>query len=164
MDNDGVIISSIFYSLHNEKKRSFAIGLAIQFLNCNDHLQFIVFLHCECHRTSCMSCRIAIHCIYDEFHYNTITTILKPLTTMQLHYNYSHNIMLTLIFFIHPLKLDMWHYEIFWINFFWNTDIHLLLWLLMVRYYDMWPNKKLSHGILNKNWKIKLKKWILIVR
>jgi len=32
-------------------------------------------------------------------------------TIVQLHYNYNHNIMLTLIFFIHPLKLNMWHYE-----------------------------------------------------
>jgi len=36
-------------------------------------------------------------------------------TTMQPHYNYSHDVMLTLIIFIHPLKLNMWHYEDFWI-------------------------------------------------
>jgi hypothetical protein len=52
-------------------------------------------------------------------------------TIMQLHYNYSHNVMLTLLIFIHTLKLDMWHYEDFWI-FFWNIDFHHLLWLLRV--------------------------------
>jgi hypothetical protein len=36
-------------------------------------------------------------------------------TIMQFHYNYNHNIMLTLVIFIHPLKLEMWHYEVFWI-------------------------------------------------
>jgi hypothetical protein len=32
-------------------------------------------------------------------------------TIVQLHYNSNHNIMLTLVIFIHPLKLDMRHYE-----------------------------------------------------
>ncbi len=39
------------------KKRCFAIGLATQFLSCNDHLQLIVFLHFECYWTSRMSCK-----------------------------------------------------------------------------------------------------------
>jgi hypothetical protein len=35
-------------------------------------------------------------------------------TTMQLHYNYTHDVMLTSLIFIHLLKYDMWHYEDFW--------------------------------------------------
>jgi hypothetical protein len=67
-----------------------------------------------------MSYRVATHRIYGATHCNSIATMLKPLifnyyATPQ-HYN--HNIMLMLVIFIHPLKLDMWHYEDFWIKFF----------------------------------------------
>jgi hypothetical protein len=34
--------------LHYEKNKCFAISLAIQFLSCRSHLQFIVFICCEC--------------------------------------------------------------------------------------------------------------------
>jgi len=60
---------------------------------------------------------------------------------MQLHYNYNHNVMLTLLIFIHLLKIDTWHNDEFWIKFFFlkSIDLPRLLWLLMmVRYYDMW--------------------------
>ncbi len=32
---------------------------------------------------------------------------------MQLHYNYTHDVMLTSLIVIHLLKIDMWHYEVF---------------------------------------------------
>jgi hypothetical protein len=32
---------------------------------------------------------------------------------MQFHYNYGHNVMLTLLIFIHLLKFDTCHYEFF---------------------------------------------------
>jgi hypothetical protein len=35
-------------------------------------------------------------------------------TTMQLHYNYTHDVMLTSLIVIHPLKFNMWHHEDFW--------------------------------------------------
>jgi hypothetical protein len=74
------------------------------------------------------------------------------LTTMQLHYNYTHDVMLASLIVIHALKIYMWHYEDFWTYkffFFWNIDLHHPLWLLMmVRDYDMWHNKRNSHGIL----------------
>jgi hypothetical protein len=35
-------------------------------------------------------------------------------TTMQLHYNYTHNIMLMSLIVIHPLKYDKWHFEKIW--------------------------------------------------
>jgi hypothetical protein len=34
--------------------------------------------------------------------------------TMQFHYNYTHDVMLTSLIFIHPLKSNMWHYEKNW--------------------------------------------------
>jgi len=34
---------------------------------------------------------------------------------MELHYNYNHNAMLTLLIFNQPLKFDTWHYENVWI-------------------------------------------------
>jgi hypothetical protein len=34
--------------------------------------------------------------------------------TMQLHDNYTHDVMLTSLFVIHLLKFDTWHYEDFW--------------------------------------------------
>jgi hypothetical protein len=36
------------------------------------------------------------------------------LTTMQLHYNYTHDVMLTSLIIIHLLKFNTWHYEYFW--------------------------------------------------
>jgi hypothetical protein len=35
-------------------------------------------------------------------------------TTMQLHYNCTHGVMLTLLIVIHLLKSNTWHYEDFW--------------------------------------------------
>jgi hypothetical protein len=32
---------------------------------------------------------------------------------MQLHYNYTHDVMLMSLIVIHLLKFDMWHYEDF---------------------------------------------------
>ncbi len=34
--------------------------------------------------------------------------------TMQLHYNYTHDVMLTSLIVIHLLKSNIWHYEDFW--------------------------------------------------
>jgi hypothetical protein len=115
-----MVSSSIFNSLHNEEKRCFAIGLATQLLSCNDHLQLIVFLHCECYRTSCMNYRVATHYTYGATHCNSIATMLKPLifNYYTIPLQFSHNSMLMLVIFIHRLKLDMWHYEIIWILFF----------------------------------------------
>jgi len=64
-----------------------------------------------------MNYRFVTHYIYGATHYDSIVTMSNHTfsTTMQPHYNYSHDVMLTLIIFIPPLKLDMWHYEDFWI-------------------------------------------------
>jgi hypothetical protein len=35
-------------------------------------------------------------------------------TPMQFHYNYTHDIMLTSLIIIHPLKSHIWHYEKNW--------------------------------------------------
>jgi hypothetical protein len=35
-------------------------------------------------------------------------------TTMQFHYNCTHDVMLTSLIVIHLLKFDMWHYEKIW--------------------------------------------------
>jgi hypothetical protein len=35
-------------------------------------------------------------------------------TTIQLHYNYTHDIMLTSLIIIHILKFDTWHNENLW--------------------------------------------------
>ncbi len=51
-------------------------------------------------------------------------------TIMQLPYDYNHNFMLT-SFFIHPSKLNPWHYEDF-LWYFWNIDIHCPLWLYVL--------------------------------
>jgi len=34
--------------------------------------------------------------------------------TIQLHYNYTHDVMLMSLLVVHLLKFDMWHYEDFW--------------------------------------------------
>jgi len=35
-------------------------------------------------------------------------------TIMQFHYKCTHDVMLTSLTIIHPLKFGMWHYEKFW--------------------------------------------------
>jgi len=67
-----------------------------------------------------MSCRVATHRMYGVTHYNSIVTQLQLnqnksfSTTMQLHYNCIHDVMLTSLIIIHILKYDIWHYEDFW--------------------------------------------------
>jgi len=39
-------------------------------------------------------------------------------TIIQLHYNYTHDVMLMSLIVIHLLKSNMWYYEDFWIYFF----------------------------------------------
>ncbi len=75
---------------------------------------------------------------------------------MQLHYNYTHDVMLTSLIVIHLLKFDMWHYEVFGQFFFWNIDLHGPLWFLMMdKKCDMWHNTNNCHMvyycILEKN-------------
>jgi hypothetical protein len=44
---------------------------------------------------------------------------------MQLHYNYTYDIMLTSLIVIHLLKFNTWQYEKIWKNiFFQNIDLH----------------------------------------
>lgn len=68
-------------------------------------------------------------------------------TIMQLHYNYTHDVILMSIIVIHIQKFDMWHYEDFFtLIFFGNIDLHRPLWLLMmVRNCDTWHNNFFSH-------------------
>jgi hypothetical protein len=55
-----------------------------------------------------MNCKVATHYVYNAIHCNPIST------TIQLHYNYTHDVMLTSLIVIHLLKFDMWHYEDLW--------------------------------------------------
>jgi hypothetical protein len=50
-------------------------------------------------------------------------------TTIQLHYNYTHEVMLTSLIVIHILKLDMWHYEKIWTLIFFEI-------LISIAYYN----------------------------
>jgi hypothetical protein len=45
---------------------------------------------------------------------------------MQLHYNCTHDVMLTPLIFIHPLKSNTWHYEKNWIYFFFEILISIV--------------------------------------
>jgi hypothetical protein len=45
---------------------------------------------------------------------------------MQLHYNYTHDIMLTSLIVIHLLKSNMWHYEYFGTYFFFEILISII--------------------------------------
>jgi hypothetical protein len=57
-------------------------------------------------------------------------------TTMQLPYDYNHDVMLMSLF-IHPSKFNTWHYEDFsW--FFKNIDIHHPLWLFVLDGFGLW--------------------------
>jgi len=100
----------MFWHTHNEKKGCFAIGLVTQFLSCKGHLKFTIFIHCECQRTSYMSCRVVTHRIYSATQLQLSQNKLFS-TIMQLHYNYTDDIMLMSLIVIHLLKSNMWHYE-----------------------------------------------------
>jgi hypothetical protein len=72
-------------------------------------------------------------------------------TTMQVHNNCTHDLMLTSLIVIHPLKSSTWHFEYFWIYIYIyisNIDLHFPLLLMMVRNCDTWHNKKLAQGLL----------------
>jgi len=45
-------------------------------------------------------------------------------TTIQLHYNYTHDVMLMSLIVIHLLKTNMWHYKDFWTENIQNIDLH----------------------------------------
>jgi hypothetical protein len=47
-------------------------------------------------------------------------------TTMQFHYNYTHNVMLMSLIVIHLLKSNTWHYEDFWTSMFFEILISII--------------------------------------
>jgi hypothetical protein len=67
-----------------------------------------------------MNCKVTTHHTYNATNYNSITTQLQLCqnnsfsSTMQLHYNYTHDVMLTSLIIIHLLKFKTWHYEKIW--------------------------------------------------
>jgi hypothetical protein len=61
------------------EKECFTTGLVTQFLNYRRHLQLIVFICRECQWTSCMSCKVATHHIYNAIHYNSIVNQSKKI-------------------------------------------------------------------------------------
>ncbi len=88
--------------------------------------------------------RVVTHCIYTM---QLITTQLQLCRnnsfsiTMQLPYDYNHNVML-MSFFIYPSIFNTWHYEDFlWC--FWNIDIHHPLWLFV-----LWWSWIMTHGTI----------------
>jgi hypothetical protein len=46
------------------EKKCFVTSLATQIFSCPKHLQFIIFIHCECYWINCMNYKIVIHYIY----------------------------------------------------------------------------------------------------
>jgi hypothetical protein len=95
---------------------------------------------------------LAIHCIYGAIHYNSSTICHKNSfsSTMQLPYDYNHNVML-MSFFIHPSKFNMWHYEDF-SCFFWNIDIHHPLWLFVLDGLGLWHMAQSKVATWHINW------------
>jgi len=75
--------------MHYEKNGCFAIGFASQFLSCTEHLQLIA-TQLQLRQNSSFP------------------------TTMQLHYNCTHDVILKSLIVIHLLKCNTWHYENFW--------------------------------------------------
>jgi hypothetical protein len=76
-----------------------------------------------------MNCKIKAHCIYGA----TIAIQLQLnqnnsfSTIMQLHYNFTHDVMLMSLIVIH-LKSNMWCYEdLLTFFFFQNIDLHCSL-------------------------------------
>ncbi len=87
-------------------------------------------------------------------------------TTMQLHYNCTHHVMLTLLIVIHLLKSNRCHYEKHLTQklfYFRNIDFHRPLWLLMMVWdCEMWHNFK--NSTWHNNYIYFLNKNILVAR
>ncbi len=98
--------------------------------------------------------KVAIHHIYDAIHYNSITTLSQQFfSTMQLPYDYNHNVMLMSFSSIHQnlthgtmrIVCDFFEILISIIHYDYSFD--------MVLDYDTWHNPKLPHDILIEFWK-----------
>ncbi len=72
-------------------------------------------------------------------------------TTMQFHYYYTHDVMLTSLIVIHLLNMTCSTIKIFGHYFFFqNIDLHCTLWLwMMVQDCDMWHNTKFATWHIN---------------
>ncbi len=141
-----------------EKKGCLAIGLTTQFLSCIKHLQLIVFICCKCYQISCKSCK-SCNSLYIQCNsLQLITTQLQLChnnsfsTTMQLPYDYNHNVTLT-SFFIHPSKFNTWHYEDFF-SVFWNIDIHHALWLFGLDGLGLWHVAQSNVAMWHIHWNL----------
>jgi hypothetical protein len=142
---------------HNEKKCCFATGLAIQFLNCIGHLQLTVFICYKCYRTGCKSC--------NSSYMQLITTQLQLCssnsfsTTMQLPYDYNHDVMLTSFLSIHRnLTCTMKFFH----DFFWNIDIHHPLWLFVLNGFHLWLVAQSKVAMWHINWILEIYIYIYI--
>jgi hypothetical protein len=128
---------------HYEKNGCFAIGLATQFwiapdiynslylytMSANKQVAWVVGLQLIVYTVQLIVTQLQL-CQNNSFS-----------TTMQLHHNCTHDVMLTSLIVIHPFKFNTWHYEYFWIFFFGNIHLHHPLWLLMMVWNcDMWHN------------------------
>jgi hypothetical protein len=91
--NPSSLVSPINFPFHYEKKGCFAIGFATQFFSCNGHLQFTIYI-------------VQLIAIQLQLNQNNSFS-----TIIQLHYNYTHHVMLASLIIIHLLKYNMWHYE-----------------------------------------------------
>jgi hypothetical protein len=85
-----------------------------------------------------------------QFYHNSFSI------TMQLPYDYNHNLMLTSLF-IHSSNITHGTMKTFGWVYFWIliSTIHYDYSFKMVLNYDMWHNKKLPCGILIEFWKKK---------
>jgi hypothetical protein len=111
------------------EKGCFVINLVTQFFNYKRHLQLTMYT-------------MQLIAIQLQFRQNNLFA-----TIMQLHYNSTHDVILTLTIVIHILNLTCSIMNIFWHNLFsQNIDLHCPLWLLMmVRDCDMWHLFKNCH-------------------
>ncbi len=120
---------------HYEKKGVLQLALQLNFWvasnTCNSLYLYVVNAIGQVARVA----SIATHRIYDATQLQLCCNNSFS-TTMQLPYDYNHNVML-ISFFIHPSKFNTWHYEdLLW--FFWNTDIHHPLWLFILDDFGLW--------------------------
>jgi hypothetical protein len=118
----------IAINFHFEKKGCFATRLAIHCISTLWPSQYLARLEIKQ-----LIIYMTIHqCNSLQLNPNNFFSI-----TMQLPYNYNHNVMLTSLF-IHLSKSNAWHFEDFSMNLFWNIDIHYPLWLLILDGFKLW--------------------------
>ncbi len=110
-------------SKHNRygKKRCFASSLVTDFLVANDTCNLLYLYVVNVNGQVAWITQLRFIVTQLQLCQNNSFS-----TTMQLHYNYTHDVMLISLIIIHLLNFDTWYYEDFWTLIFFKILISVV--------------------------------------